>query len=245
MFAELGDGDRQEVGSERERLAVEVAGGVGEALIAAIALRPVRAELQIERLAVVGKEERIVGRGVDLALGDVARVARWRRASRRAPAARSGASRRPAPRRLRSTSRLPSSSVADRGGALDLARMPARLVDFRIEGARAAARAPRASSAARGVGDCRRGVSASWTAEREHRRGEVRAVDERESFLERRLQLLAQSKAEERPAARARRGIVASRACRNVLRRGGRRRGARADRDRRSRRPSRAAARAE
>ena len=66
----LGDCDRQEVGGERERLTVKVSGGVGEAMIAAIRRRPVVAKLQIDRIAAVRKEKRIVGRGVDLALGD-------------------------------------------------------------------------------------------------------------------------------------------------------------------------------
>src|SRR5204862_425209 len=52
----LADRDRQEVGCECERLSVKVSGGVRDALIAAIPLRPVRAELHVERIVILGKE---------------------------------------------------------------------------------------------------------------------------------------------------------------------------------------------
>ena len=67
---ELRDGDAEEVGSERDGLAVEVARGVGEALITAIISRPVLAETDIPRLARIGEEQRIVGGRIELALGD-------------------------------------------------------------------------------------------------------------------------------------------------------------------------------
>src|SRR5687768_605432 len=76
LRATLGDvpelvyGDGQKVGGQRERLAVEVAGGVGEAAIAVVPLGPVLVELAVERIAFAGEKERIVGGGVELFLHD-------------------------------------------------------------------------------------------------------------------------------------------------------------------------------
>src|SRR5688572_31862927 len=68
--AQLVHGDREKICGQREWLSVKVAGRVGEAPVAPISRGPVRSELQVERLALARKEQRIVGRSIDLTLGD-------------------------------------------------------------------------------------------------------------------------------------------------------------------------------
>src|SRR5206468_2295064 len=69
---QLGQGDRQNVGGNGDRLAVKVSGGVGEPLLPAIRRRPVSAEAQVPWLSILREKKRIVRRGVDLPLGDAA-----------------------------------------------------------------------------------------------------------------------------------------------------------------------------
>ena len=180
---QLRERDREEVGGERDRLAVEVAGGVGEARVAAVRRRPVLAEAKIERLTLVGEEERVVGGGVDLALRDGARV--FDGVPRRAVDLRSAAQ---GVRVLHGAGALDEVAALDElahaRGAADLAGMPAGLMHLRVERARAAAHRleGQRGGVVADVGEALRVVD----AEGQHRRGEVHAVDEGEAFLERR-----------------------------------------------------------
>ena len=178
---QLGEGDAEKVGGERDGLAVEVAGGVGEALVAAIAVRPVVAELDVERFGLTVKKKRVVGGGVDLALGDVARVADGR--------ARGAVNLRRAAQRIRilhGAGALDEFAAGDQlahpRGAGDLAGVAAGRVHFRIERARAAAHRFERQRC-RTIGEIGEPLSVRHS-EGQHRCREVHAVDEGEAFLE-------------------------------------------------------------
>ena len=142
--------------------------------------------LMMSALAVVVEEHsRVVGDAVELALEHLARPARARRGSRRAPAACSGASTRPAPCR----SRLWLSMIALVG---ERARAGSR--DHRLPGMRAHAACKRSSngrfeplSASRLIAPAMSATCASrcrsTQRERAERRHVLRAVDQREPFL--------------------------------------------------------------
>ena len=124
---------------------------------------------EIDLVAVVADEdERVVGHARRLALEHAAHVRRARRASRRGPAACSGASRGPGPCRSRGATRRSRCRRAARAGARADARLPgvrARRVEALVERARRALERLERHRAG-DVGDARSVASASRQRER-------------------------------------------------------------------------------
>ena len=148
---------------------------------------PVLAERDVERIAAVRKEQRIVGRCVDLALRDFARVSN-RIATRAVNLWR-------APQRIRILHRARAfyqlrscEQLANSRRTLNLPKLAARFMHFRIERARAAAHRfeRHRCGGVRNACDSLRVVD----SEGEHRGRKIRAVHQRQAFLETRQQLL-------------------------------------------------------